>query len=164
MKRTLIAILLIAPMISYSQTDISYAPVINNMTFQHFLSRELFNNYNLRLKNIGHSGVCYIRFQVDTAGRPINIMVSPGTNDTLAIFLKECLLKTNGYWYVSKNRKPDTDEYIIQPVVYNLQKNGQTNAITTNPHALLAFLNPNMNSKPVKLVFLQKIEYTSPFE
>lgn len=163
MKKILTALAMISWMNGFSQVDPSYSPMINQKNFQQFIGLEFFNNFNTRLSNLGLSGVCYTMFQIDSLGRPVNIRVSPGTNLTLSTFLQECLVKTNGYWRSSKE-KSDPDEFLIQPLVYNLQKDGRTTLVTTPPHSLLAFFSPDNHRKPMKVVFLETIEYTSPFE
>lgn len=163
MKKILTALVLMSCLNSFSQVDPSYSPLINQKTLQHIIGLEFFNNFNTRLSDLGLSGVCYTMFQIDSLGRPVNIRVSPGTNSTLSKFLQECLAKTNGYWRSSKE-KMDLDETLILPLVYNLQKDGRTTLVTTPPHSLLAFLSPENDRKPMKVVFLETIEYTSPFE
>jgi hypothetical protein len=164
MKKILIAIALFSGLHAAAQSGTVYSPQINQMTFQSFIEQEFINNFSTRLQNMGLSGLCYTKFQIDSLGRPYNIRVSPGTPDTLVRFLKECLAKTNGYWRNLNGGKADPNEYLIQPLQYTLQKDGQANLVTTGSLTLFYFLTPANGPQPVKVVFLPKIEYMSPYE
>lgn len=147
-----------------SQNDSKYDPAIKQMSLQHFIETCFQENYKSSLYNIGQSGICYARFQITPDGGLNDIRVSPGVNETLAEFIKTSLEKTNGYWNNTDSAGSDAGEFIILPIEYNLQVNGKSVKSIAEPRALLSFFSPNNGSKPVKLVFLSRVEYTAPFD
>jgi hypothetical protein len=164
MKKLIVIIGLVCWGKVFSQNDSACNPQINQMSLQHFIETCFQEKYKSSLNDIGLSGICYARFQVTTDGQLKDIQVSPGTNEVLAAFITTALQKTSGYWNYDKSKDLPANEYIVLPIEYNLQKDGNTTKSVTEPQALLSFFSPAGKSNSVKLVFLKSVEYTSPFD
>jgi hypothetical protein len=164
MKNILIIILLTSGIKVFAQVDSILTPRTNQMILQQFIEEEFQKNFHSTLRNIGLSGVCYTKFQINSSGQPVNIQVSPGTNDTLAKFLKITLEKTNGYWHNADYVSMRANEYIILPLEYHLYKNGKIMEANTPSNLLLSFFYNRYDTDPVKLIFLRKAECVSPFD